>query len=270
MALETNSARFATDVIEASQQQPVLVDFWAPWCGPCRMVGPVLEKLAAEAGGRWLLVKVNTDENQDLAARYQISGIPAMKLFRDGSVVAELTGALPEREMRRWLDEQIPSRQRTTLDAARAAKAEGRTEEARQLAEAVLAETASDAEATLLLAELALPGDPAGARRLLDGLAPRDVDVDERVDAIRDLAAFASRNGDSAAEGPLRRYLEGARALREGRFADTAEALLEVIRADRTLDDDGARRALVALFAWLGDEHDVTRLYRPKLASALF
>ncbi|WP_218827735.1 thioredoxin [Rubricoccus marinus] len=103
------SDRFQTDVLDKSHEKPVLVDFWAPWCGPCRVLGPTLERLAKESQGRWRLVKVNSDHHPDLARRYGVRGIPAVKLFVDGTVEAEFTGAIPEPALRRWLDEHVPT-----------------------------------------------------------------------------------------------------------------------------------------------------------------
>ncbi len=98
---------FQREVLDKSAQKPVLVDFWAEWCGPCRILGPVLEKLARESKGAWRLVKINTDRQPVLSQQYGVRGIPAVKLFRNGQVQAEFTGALPEHAVRRWLDEHL-------------------------------------------------------------------------------------------------------------------------------------------------------------------
>lgn len=101
--------RFQTQVVDKSHDKPVVVDFWAPWCGPCRALGPTIERLARESGGAWRLVKINTDAHPELMQRWGIRGIPAVKLFARGEVVAEFTGALPEPQLRRWLSEHLPA-----------------------------------------------------------------------------------------------------------------------------------------------------------------
>src|SRR5438309_9322841 len=107
--MDVSSVTFEADVIAASFQQPVVVDFWAPWCGPCRRLSPLLERLAEDAGGAWVLAKVNVDQNAALATRYGVQGIPAVKGFRDGHVVAEFVGAQPEPAVRRFLEQLAPS-----------------------------------------------------------------------------------------------------------------------------------------------------------------
>lgn len=102
-------ADFDQDVIEKSHSKPVVVDFWAPWCGPCRILGPAIKKLARESKGAWRLVKINVDAHGDLAVRFGVRGIPAVKMFHDGQVVAEFTGALSEPQLRQWLTDNLPA-----------------------------------------------------------------------------------------------------------------------------------------------------------------
>src|SRR5436190_229581 len=128
MVLEVSD--FQADVLEASRDKPVVVDFWAPWCGPCRMLGPVLEKLAATNDGSWTLAKVNTDENQEVARQYGIMSIPAVKLFIDGEVVDEFIGALPEPSVKEWLERAVPSESKARLSEAKAAIEAGESDRA--------------------------------------------------------------------------------------------------------------------------------------------
>ena len=124
MAYEVTN--FQKEVLEKSHETPVLVDFWAPWCGPCRTLGPVLEKLAGENSNAWTLAKLDTDENPEVSTQYGIRGIPAVKLFVDGQVVNEFTGALPEYAVRQWLDEALPSKAKKHMAQAEAALATNR------------------------------------------------------------------------------------------------------------------------------------------------
>src|SRR5512132_3610302 len=107
--VEVTDATFAKDVLEESHRRPVVVDFWAEWCQPCRIIGPVLERLAEEHGGDFLLAKLDTDSNPQAAMAFRIQGIPAVKAFRDGKLVSEFVGAIPERAIRQWLEPLLPS-----------------------------------------------------------------------------------------------------------------------------------------------------------------
>ena len=158
MTLEV--ANFENDVIEASRSKPVLVDFWAEWCGPCRMLGPVLEKLADENSETWTLAKVNTDENPAVAQRYRISSIPAVKLFVDGEVADEFIGALPEQQVRDWLEKALPSETKRMVDAAEALIAQSDEAGAEALLRDALAQEPDNTRAGVLLARLLVLRDP--------------------------------------------------------------------------------------------------------------
>jgi putative thioredoxin len=258
---------FEQDVIEASRERPVLVDFWAAWCGPCRILGPVLDKLAEEAGERWSLVKVDTEANPALAQRMGIRGIPAVKLFVDGAVAAEFTGALPEPAVRRWLDEHLPSPQKKRLARADALLADGQTEEARTLLEDAVRDAPDDEEARLLLARTLAFDTPERASELVEGLYTPEAE------AVRTLARFLALPDDPDVldEAAVKHdYLTAARALREGDEDAALDGLIAVVQRDRSFDDDGARKAAVALFLLLGEDDEVVQKHRPVFNRSLY
>ncbi|MGE0685303.1 MAG: thioredoxin, partial [Dehalococcoidia bacterium] len=170
--MPTDVTNFDSEVIARSYQKPVLVDFWAPWCGPCRMIGPVLEKMAEETE-TWELAKVNTDEQQEVARRYSIMSIPAVKLFSHGQVVDEFVGALPEAQVRRWLEAAMPSEYQATIEQARATMTDN-PEEAQKLLKTVLEKEPDNAAAKALLAQALVFHDPQLALEMLKGADLRD------------------------------------------------------------------------------------------------
>ncbi|NNF57670.1 MAG: tetratricopeptide repeat protein [Rhodothermaceae bacterium] len=258
---------FQQDVLAASHQTPVLVDFWAPWCGPCRVLGPVLDRLAAETN-RWTLAKVNTDEHPELMAQYGIRGIPAVKLFVDGAVAAEFTGALPEHAVRAWLDEHLPSPARRTLAEAEALVAEGDAVAARARLEAVLEGTpdrATGETAHLLLARLVVFEEPERADALVRGL------IGLEADAVRSLVALLLKDPDTLPDAPVRdTYALALRALQAEDFDAALTHFIQVIQRDRSYDDDGARKAAVALFQVLGEHDPVVQKHRPIFNMSLY
>lgn len=263
---------FQRDVIETSRTKPVLVDFWAPWCGPCRQLSPVLERLDDEADA-WSLVKVNTDENPDVARRYGIRGIPAVKLFHDGNVVAEFTGALPERAVRRWLDENLPSASKSQLEEAREALKRGDTEDAEQLLWPLLDEDTDDAEVKVLLAQALAFRDPKRATALAEDADVADPALRQVREAVQTLTRLIALGDEpeSLPDAPGREtYLDAIRALREANYDDALSRFIDVIRENRRYDDDGARKACVALFTVLGAEHPATQSHRRTFDMALY
>ncbi len=277
--LEVNAAGFELEVLEASKRVPVVVDFWAPWCGPCRALTPVLEKLAAAYGGRFRLAKINSDENPELAAAFGVRSIPTVVGFRDGRPVAQFLGAVPESQARAFIEKLLPSP--SQLEQARAAglrTAGDLPNAARALRQAVELDAANDA-ARLDLAEVLIElGRPAEAGPLLDAVRP-DVDLDARVAALRAAIAFAQSGADEGrlrqtlaadpADHRARLALAGAYAGKK-RYREALDELLEIVRRDRDWRDGEARKQVLNIFQLAEDQPELVSEYRRKLASALY
>src|SRR5579859_1697120 len=186
-AMDTTLATFEQDVITASTLAPVLVDFWAPWCGPCKTLGPMLEKLEAEAAGKWKLVKVNVDENQELAAHFQVRSIPHVMAFADGQPVDQFVGVLPEGQLREFIERLVPQGADAARVEAQAALAEGRREDAYDALQAALAYDPGFDEARMDRIEMLLEDNRIDeARNEVDLLSPKTTQgIDARFNAIK-------------------------------------------------------------------------------------
>lgn len=179
--MDTTLATFEKDVITASTLAPVLVDFWAPWCGPCKTLGPMLEKLEAEGAGKWKLVKVNVDENQELAAHFQVRSIPHVMAFADGRPVDQFVGVLPEGQLREFIERLVPQGADAARLDAQAALAEGRREDAYEALQAALAIDPAFDEARLDRIEMLLDDNRIDeARDEVDLLSPKTTQASTR------------------------------------------------------------------------------------------
>jgi putative thioredoxin len=254
---------FQTDVLDRSQATPVLVDFWAAWCGPCKMLGPVLEKLADEAASRWVLVKIDTEAHQELAARFGIRGIPDVKLFHRGEVIAEFSGALPEPQLRQWLAENLPTPKREMMGRARELLHAGQTQEAAALLRPLAAANPDDQELAVLTARAVVFADPAAASQLIAGLPHGSpwADGAEIVDALA--AAFgAAQARPELASSPLgAAYLAAIEKLRASAFEAGLAALIDVLQEKPGFDGDRAKQACRAMFRHLGMRHALTEKF---------
>ncbi len=259
-----------TAILEPSQTLPVLVDFWAPWCGPCRVLGPVLDKVAAANAGRFTLVKVNTDEQPEVAQHFHIQSIPAVKLFDKGKLIAEFVGALPEREVSAWLSRVLPTDDGRALKTAKAALLAGDRAAALQALEGHVHEDSPSSEARALFAALTYFTRRDHALALARTVGEGDLGFDI-ASAVQELDALDDNVVDPAAKADaVAAYRKGIAEFRAGNFAAAAEAWLTSMKASRAVAQDGARRALIALFKLLGEDDAVTLEYRRPFASALY
>ena len=263
---------FERDVIQLSRTIPVVVDFWAEWCGPCKVLGPVLERLAGESSGDWALAKLDTEAFPHIAARYGIRSIPNVKLFVDGEVVDEFVGALPEREVMEWLRRAMPSRYRLELEDARRMLSENNAGRALEMLRPITEAEPDNDEALVLTARAILHTDSDQATTIAGRVKLGSPSYDE-AEAIRTLAlSFTKVDDPGVLSDSLVKesYLHALHSARSGDFEAALEGLIEVVRKDRNYDDDGSRKSCVAIFNLLGNDHELTRRFRPALSSALY
>ncbi len=254
---------FQVEVIEASMITPILVDFWAPWCGPCRTLGPILERLDAEAKGSWKLAKVNTDDLPEVSTQYSIRGIPAVKLFVDGMVTDEFTGALPEHAVRQWLEQAIPSEAKALFAKAENLLLAGSQEEATSLLETVVEAEPANAAASALLAGALVFTNPQRALTLAATGMSGELRHVQLSESVRTLAAALDPSAAPLPEEPGREHAENAvENLRQMAFHEAAGDLLEVLQKNPAFADGWARKVGVALYTLLGLDHPVTRAHR--------
>jgi len=279
---DVNQADFEKEVELASFHQPVVIDFWAPWCAPCKVLKPILEKLAEEYGGKFKLVKVNSDENPDISSRYQVRGIPAVKAMVDGKIVSEFTGALPESSVREWLDKIIPSRAEELRHEAQLKVDEGDLNAAlMMLAEATKLEPNNELVRVDAAEIMLVQGEHAEAQRLLDSLKDPDILKDARVLQLKAQVRLLGMQGQGESEdvlqaavakneNDLETRLKLANVLiASNKVAEGMDQLLEIVKRDRKFKDDIGRKTLLDTFNLLGGQGELVSTYRRKLAALL-
>ena len=282
---DTSTAAFAADVIQESRHQPVLVDFWAPWCGPCKQLTPALEKAVQEAGGRVKLVKLNIDEHPAIPGQLGIQSIPAIIAFKDGQPVDGFMGAIPESQIRDFIKRVSAgggARIEEALAAAAEAREAGDLQTAAQIYSAVLEQEPEHVEALAALADLLFEaGKKEEAKVVLDRVPEAKKGV-AAVAAVRAKMALAEQVAGLGDPAELQKRLAANPADHQARFdlaliqnaygqrAEAADGLLAIIKADRGWNDDAARTKLLEFFDAWGMTDPATLAARRKLSSLLF
>jgi putative thioredoxin len=270
--LEVTEADFEYEVIAHSQQVPVVVDFWAEWCGPCKMLGPILERLAEDAGGGFRLAKVNVDDNPNLALRYNVRGIPAVKAFQNGQVVAEFVGAQPELKVKAFLRELAPSQGDLAIEKGLSMLANNQWATAETIFQEILSDQPDLPPALLGLAKslLGQGNSPAAKALLSDFPASREYAAAEKLRPLATALAQTSGTDDENEEFLAAAYNRALRLIGLGNLPAALDGLLDILREDKHYRDDEARKVILGVFELLGEESDLTREYRREMASILF
>lgn len=279
--IDTTTARFEADVIRASSERPIVVDFWAPWCQPCRQLGPVLEKLANEYNGRFTLAKVNVDENQDVAAAFGVQSIPYVAAVRDGRLASEFVGVYPEEKLREWLAALLPSKAEELLNKGRSLEPSDPKAALTAYREAAALDPKMDAVRIALARVLLKLNQDDECRKIIAELESRGFlePEAEKVKSQLELRAAAAEAGPldearkaaAAAPNDLALQLKLADALAvANRHEEALEICLSIVQKDKATVGAEAKNTMLRIFDTLGAGSDLVSIYRRKLATALY
>lgn len=270
-SIVVNSQNFATDVVQTSYQKPVLVDFFATWCGPCQLLKPMLEKLAEEYD--FVLAKIDIDQNPDLANTYAVEGVPDVRVARQGEITKGFVGVLPEPKLRELLAQLgLKSELETGLEAVRVAQVAGDMAEIEQLLDRLLSRYPDDRLLALEAAQIWIAQNQLEqAKQVLSNIGEHEREFFDRAQALRTLIQFKHEVMHPTLDTNLDEfYLKGITLTLQEQYEDALQVFLELVSRDRRYRQDGARKAMITLFTLLGDDHPLTRRYRKQLMLALY
>ena len=256
---------FKTNVLEKSYEKPVVVDFWAPWCGPCRMLGPTIEKLAEEQAEKWDLVKLNTEQEQELAAQYGIRSIPNVKMFHKGEVIAEFAGALSRTMIIEWLEEHLPDERKEDLATL---LEDLENKESISLLENFVVKNPDVKEARLALAKVVVYEKADKAIELVAPIRIGDKLEREAVN-IRTIAELLNFQPENE-QGVAALLSQAQKALKNKKEEIAIQYIIKAATLDKTYANDLPRRIAIALFNTMGSQHPLTKNYRWKFDMVLY
>ena len=282
---DTDTANFMQDVIEASMQVPVIVDFWAPWCGPCKQLGPILEKMVQQAGGLIRMVKINVDENQELAGQLRVQSIPAVFAFKDGQPVDGFSGAVPESQIRSFIDRILGDAKpplEQALEAAKEMLETGNAEAALELYRQIQTEAPENEAATAgIIRSFLTLNNREAIDEIIESLGP-DMKSQPEVAAAISAAELNEAAGSATDTSPLRQRVDAEPGDPEARFnlamglfangqtEDAIDEFLELVKINQQWNDQAGRVQLLKVFDTLGPTHELTITGRKRLSAILF
>jgi len=271
--IDVSEADFEYQVLAYSQQTPVVVDFWAEWCKPCKVLGPLLERMAEEAQGEFRLAKVNVDENANLAIRYGVRSIPAVKAFRDGQMIAEFVGVQPEARLREFLSSIAPSESDLLVEKGSSQLSLLRSQQAEQTFRQALEMTPGNSAALLGLAKSLLQqGKGKESLPILAGFpTSREFKSASILLPLAQALDALERNLDDPSEDPLdAAFHQAMRLVKRGNLEAAMDGLLDILRENKHYRGERARQVMLGLLEILGNESETARQYRQELATVLF
>jgi putative thioredoxin len=267
-AIEVNSVNYETEVIAKSYEKPVLVDFFATWCGPCQMLKPLLEKLQKEYD--FILAKIDIDQNNDLASQYGVEGVPDVRIVIQGQMFPGFVGALPETELRQFLANcGLKSELELKLDAVKIAKQNGNLSQVKQIFDQLFTLYPDHPLIAIEAAKFLLTlNQPETAEKMLDTIDPQNRNDYNQAQAIKTLINLTKVPATETNLEP--RFNQAIEATFQEDYETALEIFLEIVETSRKYKEDGARKAMVAIFNLLGEQDSLTKTYQQKLMLTLY